>query len=104
MSEENAHLSAHITWTHIQGSGVAAVGHVHVTRIIFDPNVAGAWVGVYDGIDAVAGKLFAYFTSAAKTARVFNFGDGVHFDRGVYIAASAGADRTTVCFYDPDKD
>jgi len=104
MPEPFKHFGRLTTWTHIKGSGVAVVGHCHVNRIVFDPNVAGAYIGVYDGLDAISGRLFAFFTSAAKTARVFNLGDGIHFDVGVYIAASAGADRTTVCFYDPDAE
>jgi len=104
MGEEKAHLLRHLTWARIKQSDVAAVGHVHVTRVILEPAAAADYIEIYDGVDPTAGKLFAIMHAATRTTRTMNLGDGVHFDRGVYIEGSAAGVRSTVCFYDPDAD
>lgn len=102
MPENKERLSKHITWVRLKGSGVAAVGGVHVTRVILEPAAATASITIYDGLDATVGKVFSVMHAAAKTTRSLNLGEGVRFDRGVYIANNVGTSYTTVCFYDPN--
>lgn len=101
MGDGKERLSKHITWVRLKGSGVAARGQVHVTRVILEPSAAAAYITIYDGMDAVAGKVFTIMHAAAKTTHALNLGEGVRFDAGVYIANVAGTSYTTVCFYDP---
>jgi len=62
------------------------------------PSGNDRYVTIYDGRDATSGKLFNLVRASGKTTRHLNFGNGIPFDRGVYIDAQTPGEQTTIVF------
>ena len=85
-------------WVRIIGDGVAFDGACTLDGVLFAPDTANDYVDVYDGIDATAGRKFARIKTSVVVTWQFDFPDGVHFDRGIYLDGIDGAVETTVMF------
>lgn len=85
-------------WVRMIGDGSAFSGPCLLTHVIVWPHADTQYVDVYDGRDSGAGKLFCRFESFIQGTRIFNLGNGVPFDVGIYIDAEHADDETTVVF------
>jgi len=85
-------------WVRLAADGLAVEGSCLVHTIIFTPNNNDESVDVYDGLDAVAGKLFCHVVMFREETRTIDLGEGVPFDRGVYVAMENVGDAVTIVF------
>jgi hypothetical protein len=85
-------------WERIAGDGMVYDGPCTVRAIIFEPYAANDYVNVYDGRDAISGKLFCQIFTSVKLMQCVDLGAGVEFGRGIYVDGIDGDVRTTVTF------
>jgi len=85
-------------WTRVVGDSLVYEGSCRVLDIIFWPDVDTDYVDIYDGRDATSGKKFCRVELAASTTRHLRFGQGIPFDRGIYVDGYDSAVETTVVF------
>jgi len=69
-----------------------------LTRVIVYPDAADDYTDVYDGRDTTVGTKLARFRCEGKGTEIFNFGDGILMDGGIYVDAYDSAVETTICF------
>ena len=85
-------------WVRLAADGLAVEGPCLVHSIIFTPGGSDQYVNVYDGRDATAGKLFAEVIAKSEETRSVSLGQGVRFDRGVYVDVQDPGDAVTIVF------
>jgi len=85
-------------WRRIVGSGVAFDGPCLLTDVLFWPDDDADYVDIYDGRDAMAGRLLVRIEAAVSTTLIYNLGGGVPLDVGIYVAGIDGAVETTVVY------
>lgn len=85
-------------WTRVVGTGVAFVGPCRVFHILALPDANNDYADVYDGVDTGSGKKFCRVYSTTKTIQHLPLGEGVIFDRGVYVDGKDAAVETTIVF------
>jgi len=85
-------------WVHQYGSGLVYEGPCLVHSVVMLPNEAGDQVAVYDGRDAVSGKLFTTVKATIILTWAIYFGAWVPFDQGIYLDATDSDVETTVVF------
>lgn len=85
-------------WVRLAASGLAVEGPCLVHSLIFTPNNNDESVDVYDGRDAVAGRLFCHVVMFREETTAIDLGAGVPFDRGVYVSMENVGDAVTVVF------
>lgn len=85
-------------WTRIAGDGAAYKGPCLLTDILVHPDANNDMANVYDGIDPTAGKPFATIEPPNGVTAHLHFGNGIPFDRGIYIDGTDSAVITTVVF------
>jgi len=85
-------------WVRIVGDGLAYEGPCLLHSVSVLPITANDYADVYDGRDAVSGKMFARLISSVVDTLCIYYGDGVPFDQGIYIDAIDAEVETTVVF------
>ena len=85
-------------WVRFAGDGLVVEGPCVVTALLWRCDKNDETCEIYDGLDAVSGKLFTELIGDAKMSYSFNLGDGVRFDNGVYVDQTTTNDVITVCF------
>lgn len=85
-------------WTRVTGDGIAYSGPCLLLDIVFWPDSDADYADIYDGRDATSGKKFCRVEAAASTTRHLRFGQGIPFDRGIYVDGYDSAVQTTVIF------
>lgn len=85
-------------WVRLAADGLAVEGPCLVHTIIFTPNNNDEYAEVYDGRDATAGKLFCRVIMFREETAVVDLGQGVRFDRGVYVGVENLGDAVTIVF------
>ena len=85
-------------WVRVLGDGLVCDGPCLLHSVTFLPITANDYVDVYDGRDAVAGKLFARLISSVVATWTQCYTLGVPFDRGIYIDGIDAEVETTVVF------
>lgn len=83
----------------ITGDGLAVEGSCLVHGLILQPDANADYCTVYDGLDAVSGKVFVVIDTSIVVTRELIFPCPVRFDLGVYIDGLDSAVRTTVLFH-----
>jgi len=86
------------TYVRILGDGRVYQGAAIVTGIAVVPDADGDLAVAYDGLDADSGEKVLEIKSSTQTTQVVVLGDGVRFNRGIYIDATDSAVETTVFF------
>jgi len=85
-------------WTRIVGDGLVYDSPCILKTIIFWPDAAGDYVDIYDGRDASTGNKFCRIEADIDETHIINLGNGVTFERGIYIDGIDSAVETTVTF------
>lgn len=85
-------------WVRLAADGLAVEGPCLVHTLIFTPNNNDEYADVYDGRDAVAGKLFCRVIMFREETVVVDLGEGVPFDRGVFVDMENVGDAVTIVF------
>jgi len=85
-------------WARIVGDGMAYDGPCLLHSVNMLPITANDYADVYDGRDAVSGKLFARFISSVVVTWCICYAEGVPFDQGIYVDGKDAEVETTVVF------
>lgn len=85
-------------WVRVVGDGLVYHGSCLLHDILLWPDVATDYVDVYDGRDTTSGKKFCRVEADIDESRHLHFGNGVAFDKGIYIDGADSAVETTVVF------
>ena len=85
-------------WVRVVGDGPVYEGPCLLHSVTFLPITANDYSDIYDGRDAVSGKMFARLISSVVDTLCIYYGDGVPFNQGVYIDGFDGEVETTVVF------
>ena len=88
----------HNRWVRILGDGCIYKGSCQVYAIILQVDAVNDVALIYDGIDAVSGKLFCELATSVDITRELCLHEGVSFEAGIYIDATDEAVATTVVF------
>ena len=86
-------------WIRQVGAGVIWTGPCYLLRLLFYPVTAADTVSVYDGTDAMSGRLFHTLAAATVTTLEVSFGEGVRFEQGIYVNVAQGTDVVTAIFH-----
>jgi len=85
-------------WVRICGDGCLYSGACLVHTIIVYPPTAADYSIIYDGRDTTSGKVFCSVYCSASNTWKLNLGQGVSFDRGVYVDGKDADVETTIVF------
>lgn len=85
-------------WTRIVGDGIVYEGPCLLIDVVFWPDAAADYADIYDGRDATSGKKFCRLEADADETRHMHFGQGIPFDRGIYVDGIDSAVETTINF------
>lgn len=67
-------------------------------HISYYPSGSKRYTDIYDGRDGTVGKKFCRIRSGGTRSVHVNFGNGVPFDRGIYVDGEQSDEETTVVF------
>jgi len=85
-------------WVRVVGDGLVYEGPCLVHSITLWPDADVDYAYVYDGHDAISGKLFCRLEASVSTTLHLGFGDGVPFDQGIYVDGVDAGVETTIVF------
>jgi len=85
-------------WVRVVGDGVIYTGPCLLLAILHYPSGSQKYVDIYDGLDTIAGKKFHRVRSEGKSSCEIFFGNGVTFDRGIYVDGEDPSEETTIIF------
>ena len=85
-------------WVRQEGTGVIWTGPCYVLHVLFHPDAGGDHVVLYDGVDALSGRVFHDLEAATATTLEVSFGEGVRFEQGIYVNMVDNSIKVTVVF------
>lgn len=88
-------------WVRVAGDGLVAEGPAVVTHILWRCDKNDEECHIYDGVDAISGKIFTKLIGDANKFYDFPFPSGVTFANGIYVDQTTVNDEITVCFRQP---
>lgn len=83
-------------WTRVISDSAINTGPCVVAGLIINASVDGGDVSLYDGNDALSGRLFDTFQGLANESKPIPFPAPVHFEQGIYIDVGSNITSVTV--------
>lgn len=82
----------------VKGDGLAVQGPCLLTDLVWRSDKNDDTCAIYDGLDALSGRLFHTLIGDGDTMYTLGFGAGIEFSNGVYVDQTRTDDVITVCF------